>query len=151
MVGCQPSDLNSSTAACTTGTTATAALKRQHVDVGWLSCTGGCGKGASAGGTPSPTETTVVSVHCQGETKDRRKIVVAGVVTKAVDGACVRGDLTGRVGGRQVFHVSGLGDCDATAVPGPTHEQPTVTVTVTPTRASPPRKGDPTCWPARGK
>jgi hypothetical protein len=155
LVGCQPTDLNSSTAAYTTGTTATAALKRQHVNVSWLSCTGGYGKGARAGGTPSPSRTAVVSVNCQGETRDRQKIVVAGVVTRAVDGACVRGDLTAEVGGHQVFHVNGLGDCGAT--PGPTYRpptghpggpRPTVTVTVTRTLWC---KGDPTCWPAQGK
>ncbi|KOV63073.1 hypothetical protein [Streptomyces sp. MMG1121] len=156
VVGCQPTDLNSSAAAYTTRTTATAALKRQHVDVSWLSCVGNYG--GRAGRTPSPSETTVVSVGCQGETTDRKKITVSGKVTKAVDGACVRGDLTARVGGRQVFHVDGLGDCDAT--PGPTYKtptyhpgggRPTVTVTVTETGASPPRKGDPTCWPVEGK
>lgn len=155
VAACQPGDLNSSSAAYTTGTTATAELKRQHVDVSWLSCTGGYGKGAEASRTPSPTGTTVVSVDCRGETRDRRKIVVAGVVTRAVDGACVRGDLTAEVGGRQVFRVHGLGDCDATT--GPTYQpptrrpgggRPTVTVTVTRTVWC---KGDPTCLPAQGK
>ncbi|WP_369389094.1 hypothetical protein AB5J72_16975 [Streptomyces sp. CG1] len=155
VVACQPAGLNSSTAAYTTGTTATAALKRQHVDVSWLTCTGNYGSGGKAGGTPSPSETTVVSVSCQGETKDGRKITVSGKVTKAVDGACVRGDLTAKAGGRQVFHVDGLGDCGAT--PGPTYTppsrppgggRPTVTVTVTETVWC---KGDPTCWPAAGK
>ncbi|EST24435.1 hypothetical protein M878_30955 [Streptomyces roseochromogenus subsp. oscitans DS 12.976] len=155
VVACQPGGLGSSTAAYTTQTTSTAALKRQHVDVSWLTCTGDYGSGGKAGGTPSPTETTVVSVNCQGETKDGRKITVSGKVTKAVDGACVRGDLTAKVGGRQVFHADGLGDCDTT--PGPTYTppayhpgggRPTVTVTVTETVWC---KGDPTCWPAAGK
>ncbi|MGW4563307.1 hypothetical protein ACWEN3_13140 [Streptomyces sp. NPDC004561] len=155
MVACRPDDLGSASVAYTTDTTATARLKQQHVDVSWLTCTGGYGRGGTSARTPSPTETTVVSVDCQGETKDRRKITVTGEVTKAVDGACVRGNLTARVGGRQVFHVSGLGDCNAT--PGPTYRpptyrpgggQPTVTVTVTRTVWC---KGDPTCWPAQGK
>ncbi|MFF9766073.1 hypothetical protein ACF1GT_05570 [Streptomyces sp. NPDC014636] len=145
-VACQPGGLGSATAAYTTDRTATAALERRHVDVSWLTCTGryGDGDGGGKGGSPSPTETTVVSVDCRGETDDRRKIVVTGLVTKAVDGACVRGDLKAEVGGRQVFHVNGLGDC--AAGPGPTYRPPTgqprPTVTVTVTR---------TVWPVPGK
>ncbi|MFJ9818248.1 hypothetical protein ACIRU3_23870 [Streptomyces sp. NPDC101151] len=157
VTACRPGDLSSASAAYTTDQTATAKLKRQHVDVSWLSCTGNYGKGGyTPGKPPSPTESTVVSVDCQGQTTDGRKITVTGKVTKAVDGACVRGDLTARVGGRQVFHVSGLGDCDATK--GPTYKppvtyrppggQPTVTVTVTRTLWC---KADPTCWPVQGK
>lgn len=156
VVACQPGDLSTAGAAYTTDTTATARLEQQHVDVGWLTCTGDYGDGGkAAGGAPSASETTVVSVDCRGETKDRRKITVTGKVTKAVVGACVRGDLTAKVGGRQVFHVDGLGDCEAT--PGPTYRppthrpgggQPTVTVTVTRTLWC---KGDPTCWPVQGK
>ncbi|MGW5459870.1 hypothetical protein [Streptomyces sp. NPDC003996] len=155
VVACQPGDLSTVTAAYTTDTTATARLRQQHVDVSWLTCTGNYGNGGgAAAGTPSPSETTVVSVDCQGQTKDGRRITVTGKVTKAVDGACVRGDLTAKVAGRQVFHVSGLGDCGATH--GPTYKpptyrpggRPTVTVTVTRTIWC---KGDPTCWPAEGK
>ncbi|MGW3203521.1 hypothetical protein [Streptomyces sp. NPDC001135] len=154
VVACQPGDLSSASAAYTTGTTATARLKQQHVDVSWLTCTGDRG-GGSTGKSPSPAESTVVSVDCRGETRGGRKITVTGKVTRAVDGACVRGDLTARVGGRQVFHVDGLGDCDAK--PGPTYRpptyrpgggRPTVTVTVTRTLWC---KGDPTCWPVEGK
>ncbi|GHD98754.1 lipoprotein [Streptomyces alanosinicus] len=171
VVACQPTGLGAATAAYTTQTTATDALRRQHVDVSWLSCTGNYGNGGrTAGRTPSPSETTVVSVDCRGETRDGRRITVTGKVTRAVDGACVRGDLTAKVGGRQVFHVDGLGDCDA--APGPTYKpptyepptykpptykpptyhpgggRPTVTVTVTETVWC---KGDPTCWPVAGK
>ncbi|MGW7523710.1 hypothetical protein [Streptomyces sp. NPDC054783] len=156
VVACQPDGLSSASVAYTTDTTATARLKHQHVDVSWLTCTGDYGKGGrSAAKAPSAGATTVVSVDCQGETKDGRKITVIGKVTKAVDGACVRGDLTARVGDRQVFHVSGLGDCGATH--GPTYRpptlqpgggRPTVTVTVTRTLWC---KGDPTCWPVEGK
>ncbi|MEU1405697.1 hypothetical protein ABZ471_25650 [Streptomyces sp. NPDC005728] len=157
VTACQPGDLSSATVAYTTDRTATAELGRQHVDVNWLTCTGSYGKaGYTPGKTPSPSETTVVSVDCQGETRDGRKITVTGKVTKAVDGACVRGDLTARVAGRQVFHVGGLGDCDATPKPPytppatyrPPGGQPTVTVTVTRTLWC---KGDPTCWPVQGK
>lgn len=156
LVACQPDDLSTTSVAYTTATTATARLKHQQVDVSWLTCTGDHGKGGGPGAkAPSASETAVVSVDCQGETKDGRKITVTGKVTKAVDGACVRGDLTARVGGRQVFHVSGLGDCGAPH--GPTYRpptsqpgggRPTVTVTVTRTLWC---KGDPTCWPVEGK
>ncbi|MFI9253399.1 hypothetical protein [Streptomyces sp. NPDC053069] len=153
VVACQPTDLGSASAAYTTDTTATARLEQQHIDVRWLTCTGNHG-GGSTGKSPSPSESTVVSVDCRGETRDGRKISVTGKVTKAVDGACVRGDLTAEVGGRQVFHVNGLGDCSAK--PGPTYKpptyrpggRPTVTVTVTRTLWC---KGDPTCWPVEGK
>ncbi|WP_234317307.1 hypothetical protein [Streptomyces sp. NRRL WC-3744] len=144
VVACQPDGgLGSATVAYTTDQTATAALEHRHVNVSWLMCTGGYRDDGARGGSPAPSETTVVSVDCQGETDDRRKIVVAGVVTKAVDGACVRGDLTAKVDGRQVFRVDGLGNCSAT--PGPTYRPPTggrPTVTVTVTR---------TVWPVPGK
>ncbi|MCS0601473.1 hypothetical protein NX794_09560 [Streptomyces sp. LP11] len=154
MAACQPGGLGSATVAYTTDTTATTALEKRHVDVDWLTCTGS-GGGGTAATSPAPSESTVVSVDCKGETKDGRKITVTGRVTRAVDGACVRGNLTAKVGGRQVFHVDGLGDCDAT--PGPTYRpptyrqpggRPTVTVTVTRTLWC---KGDPTCWPVEGK
>lgn len=155
-VACQPGDLSTVTAAYTTDTTATARLRQQHVDVSWLTCTGSYGDGGGVtAGTPSPSETPVVSVDCRGETEDRRRITVTGKVTKAVDGACVRGDLTAKVAGRQVFHVSGLGDCDAAS--GPTYRppgpatvgpRPAVTVTVTRTVWCP---NDPACLPVQGK
>ncbi|MBL1104892.1 hypothetical protein JK361_09845 [Streptomyces sp. 5-8] len=144
-VACQPGGLGSATVAYTTDQTATTALERRHVDVNWLTCTGVYGDDDGGGKAPSPAETTVVSVDCRGETDDGRKIVVTGLVTKAVDGACVRGDLKATVAGRQVFHVGGLGDC--AAKPGPTYHlptggQPKPTVTVTVTR---------TVWPVPGK
>ncbi|MEU5597493.1 hypothetical protein [Streptomyces sp. NPDC020298] len=159
VVACQPTDLSSASVAYTTDRTATAELERQHVKVQWLTCTGSYGgKGYTPGKTPSPSESTVVTVDCQGQTDDGRKITVTGKVTKAVDGACVRGDLTAKVGGKRWFHVDGLGNCDAK--PGPTYTppvtyrpsngqpRPTVTVTVTRTIWC---KGDPTCWPVEGK
>ncbi|RPE44022.1 hypothetical protein EDD90_7245 [Streptomyces sp. Ag109_O5-1] len=160
MAACQPSDLNTATVAYTTDQTATAELKRQHVDVSWLTCTGNYGssakatKTAQATRTPSPSGTTVVSVDCKGKTKDGRAITVTGRVTKAVSGACVRGDLVAKVGGKEWFHVKGLGNCDAT--PGPSYSyrpptygrQPGPTVTVTKTIWC---QGDPKCWPVQGK
>ena len=156
VVGCQPTDLNSATVAYTTDQTATAELKRQHVDVSWLTCTGNYGSSsARSTKTPSASQTTVVSVDCRGRTKDGREITVTGRVTKAVSGACVRGNLVAEVGGKEWFHVKGLGNCDAT--PGPTYrtyrpptygQQPGPTVTVTKTVWC---QGDPKCWPVQGK
>lgn len=157
VAACQPGDMNSATVAFTTDITATARLEREHVDVRWLTCTGDYGgkggTGGASGKTPSPSESTVVSVDCQGQTGDGRKITVTGKVTKAVNGACVRGDLVARVGGRQVFHVNGLGNCDAR--PGPTYAPPVTyrppgpTVTVTRTLWC--KSGNPNCWPVEGK
>ncbi|MFI6247924.1 hypothetical protein [Streptomyces sp. NPDC051016] len=156
VVGCQPTDLNSATVAYTTDQTATAELKRQHVDVSWLTCTGNYGSSATGSTkTPSASQTTVVSVDCRGRTKDGRDITVTGRVTKAVSGACVRGNLVAKVGGKEWFRVKGLGNCDAT--PGPTYstyrpptygQQPGPTVTVTKTVWC---QGDPKCWPVQGK
>ncbi|MEU6574052.1 hypothetical protein [Streptomyces sp. NPDC046805] len=159
LAGCKAGDVNSVTVAYTTDRTATAELQRKHVDVRWLSCTGDYGRAATSTRTPSPSETAAVSVDCQGQTKDGRKITVTGKVTRAVGGACVRGDLTAEVGGKEWFHVRGLGNCDATPGPGfsppATHRPPgggqpgpTVTVTVTRTVWC---KGDPQCWPVEGK
>ncbi|MER6983870.1 hypothetical protein [Streptomyces carpinensis] len=161
-VACDPGGLSTASVAYTTDRTATAELNRQHVSVRWLSCTAHYADGGKTGTpgkpTPSASRPTVASVDCQGQTKDGRKITVTGKVTRAVDGACVRGDLTAKVGGKVRFHVSGLGDCGATT--GPTYRppgthrptdgrpQPAVTVTVTRTVWC---KGDPTCWPVEGK
>ncbi|MER6126261.1 hypothetical protein ABT173_27300 [Streptomyces sp. NPDC001795] len=154
-VACQPGDLSSASVAYTTDQTATKELERQHVKVRWLSCTGSYGtKASTSGRTPAPTETTVVSVDCQGQTNDNRDITVKGRVTRAVDGKCVRGDLRATVGGKEVFHVSGLGNCEASTPTPPvsyhpiTPGQPGPTVTVTKTIWC---QGDPTCWPVQGK
>ncbi|MFH8390992.1 hypothetical protein [Streptomyces sp. NPDC018036] len=158
VTGCRPVDgLSTATVAYTTDQTATKELKRQHVDVSWLTCTARVGNvgGASASGkASSPGENTVATVDCRGKTGDGRAIVVKGRVTRAVNGACVRGDLRATVGGRQVFRVKGLGDCTtgptAPVTYHPTYggPNPTVTVTVTKTMWC---KGDPTCWPSQGK
>ncbi|MEU3844171.1 hypothetical protein AB0E88_29630 [Streptomyces sp. NPDC028635] len=151
VVACDPGGLGSAAVAYTTDQTATKELQRRHVDVRWLTCTADYG---DRGATPSAGAGTVVTVDCRGQTKDGRDITVKGKVTRAVDGACVRGDLTAEVGGKQVFHVSGLGNCDATPSPvgppgnGPGPARPTVTVTVTRTIWC---QGDPTCWPVQGK
>jgi hypothetical protein len=160
VAACQPGDgLSSAAVAYTTDRTATKELQRQHVNVRWLSCTasyGSANKAYTPGKATSATENTVASVDCQGQTDDGRDITVKGKVTRAVDGACVRGNLVATVGGKEWFHVNGLGNCDATNAPtppvtfNPTNggPNPTVTVTVTKTMWC---KGDPTCWPAQGK
>ncbi|MEU6093611.1 hypothetical protein [Streptomyces sp. NPDC047079] len=158
-VACQPGDLSSAAVAYTTDQTATRELQRQHVHVRWLICTGGYGAASTATrshGTPTPTETTVVGVDCQGMTDDGKDITVRGRVTRAVDGKCVRGDLRATVGGKERFHVNGLGNCNAATTPTyqppvtyrPPSGQPGPTVTVTKTIWC---QGDPTCWPAQGK
>jgi len=143
--------------AFTTDQTATKELERRKVDVQWLSCTanyGNSNKNSQGRAAPSASETTVADVDCQGQTKDGRDITVTGKVTRAVNGACVRGDLTAKVGGKQWFHVTGLGNCNATPSPiiNPTHGngQPGATVTVTVTKTIW-CKGHPQCWPVEGK
>ncbi|MFD4789432.1 hypothetical protein ACFWN1_20700 [Streptomyces sp. NPDC058459] len=152
VTACQPGELGAASVAYTTDSTATDALKRRDVNVSWLTCTGRQGGGQASG---SPSGSTVVTVDCQGRTKDGRDIAVTGRVTRAVNGACVRGNLTAEVGGRRVFRVSGLGDCDAAPAytPPATYRppgqpRPTVTVTVTRTLWC---ENDPACRPVEGK
>ncbi|MGW3650254.1 hypothetical protein [Streptomyces sp. NPDC000878] len=163
-VACDPGGLTSATVSLTTDQTATKELQRRNVDVQWLTCTtsvdGGNGNKASgSGSSPSASENTVASVDCQGETGDGKDITVTGKVTRAVDGRCVRGDLTAKVDGRQVFRVTGLGDCDAPTTPTytppvtwnpPDNDEPGPTVTVTVTRTIWCQK-DPNCLPVEGK
>ena len=127
-VACEPGGAGSVSVAYTTDETATAEIERRDVDVRWLTCTSAYGS----------DDRDIVSVDCRGESGDGRDLTVTGKVTRAVDGACVRGDLAADVGDRQLFRVSGLGDC-ASATPSPVAPpgsarpggQPTVTVTVT--------------------
>ncbi|MEU3981208.1 hypothetical protein AB0F77_13970 [Streptomyces sp. NPDC026672] len=159
-VACDPGGLSTATVSYTTDRTATAELQRRHVGVRWLTCTGDYGDRSGASGGPAPsatgTTTTVVAVDCQGRTTDDRRITVTGRVTRAVGGACVRGDLVAAVDGDQVFRVDGLGDCGAApsavgtppAGGGVPRPGPTVTVTVTRTIWC---VGDPSCGPVEGK
>ncbi|MCQ9181024.1 hypothetical protein KMT30_18655 [Streptomyces sp. IBSBF 2953] len=135
VVACEPGGLSSMSIAYTTDQAATAEIQRRDVNVRWLTCTArdeGQGRAGAA-----------VSVDCRGKTGDGRDITVTGKVTRAVDGACVRGDLAAVVGRKQLFRVSGLGDCRS-ATPSPVGRapgrpagtarpdvRPTVTVTVT--------------------
>ncbi|GAA3498017.1 hypothetical protein GCM10019016_051200 [Streptomyces prasinosporus] len=119
----------------------------------WLSCTASFGESGGSSSAPSGSEETVASVDCQGETEDGKEITVTGKVTHAVNGACVRGDLTAEVDGKRWFRVDGLGDCDASSPPRvgePTRRgpDPTVTVTVTTTVWC---DRYPSCRPVEGK
>ncbi|WP_327314989.1 hypothetical protein [Streptomyces sp. NBC_01235] len=130
VVACEPGGLSTMSVAYTTDQAATAEIERRDVDVRWLTCTAQYEDKAKA--------ESVASVDCQGETGDGKDITVTGKITRAVDGACVRGDLTAVVGKKQLFRVSGLGDCKS-ATPSPVKPsgstqpggRPTVTVTVT--------------------
>ncbi|CAL9448101.1 hypothetical protein [Streptomyces sp. NPDC057838] len=139
-VACEPGDgISSAAVAYTLDETVTRELDRQKAGVRWLSCTASYGdSGRSTKPSPSASRKTVASVDCQGETDDGKDIDVDGEVTHAVDGACVRGNITAKVDGKVWFEVDGLGDCDATSPPpvggGPTNGGPGATVTVTVTQ-----------------
>ncbi|MET9440363.1 hypothetical protein [Streptomyces sp. NPDC006610] len=149
-VGCEPGTTMSSVAVSyTTDELATRELERRGAGVQWLTCTANFGD--RGGAAPSASERTVAEIDCEGRTDDGREITVTGRVTRAVDGACVRGDLTAKVGGKQLFRVSGLGDCGATAAPpirqpGGRPGGPGATATVTVTRTVWCHT-DPECWP----
>ncbi|WP_224354047.1 hypothetical protein [Streptomyces olivaceus] len=156
LVACEPGGLGTTTVSYTTDQTVTRELDRQQAPVRWLTCTAsrdgdGDGDGATAPAGEQGEVETVVAVDCEGETDDGKDITVDGEVTRVVDGTCVRGDLTAEVGGEQVFHVNGLGNCDATGTPPadrPSPGQPGPTVTVTRTIWCP---DDPHCRPVEGK
>lgn len=144
VAACDPNGaVSSATIAYTTDQVATKELDRQNADVRWLTCTASYDDGGS---TPTSSANTVATVDCNGETNDGQDIKVKGKITRTVSGACVRGDLTATVGGKQWFHVEGLGNCDATTPPvnNPEPNGDTVTVTVTKTIWC---QGDPQCWP----
>ncbi|MFF0286336.1 hypothetical protein [Streptomyces sp. NPDC005262] len=142
--------MNSASVALTTDRTGTGALEGKGVDVRWLNCTAEVEGVGATPSSPSPSASVrqVAQVDCRGRTVGGKDITLAGKVTKEVDGLCVRGDLTGRVGDRTVLSADVLGDCDAApssgAVTPPTGggggsggngggggARPTVTVTVT--------------------
>ncbi|MFD0207745.1 hypothetical protein ACFVH9_00995 [Streptomyces hirsutus] len=153
-VACEPGSVGSAAVALTTDKTVTQELNRQKDGVRWLSCTASYGDDASASSrSASASEKTVATVDCEGETENGKEITVTGKITHAVNGACVRGDITAKVDGKQVFRVDGLGDCDATSPPAvgePTNRgpRPTVTVTVTTTVWC---DQYPSCRPVEGK
>ncbi|CAL9528740.1 hypothetical protein SUDANB6_04012 [Streptomyces sp. enrichment culture] len=152
VAACDPGGLSSASVAYTTDEAVTRELNRQKAGVRWLTCTASRGDGGTASARPASGR-TVASVDCEGETDDGKEITVDGEVTRVVDGACVRGNLTAKVDGKVWFRVDGLGDCDATPTPpagGPTRGQPAPTVTVTVTRTVWCQE-HPKCWPAEGK
>lgn len=149
LTACDPADgLDTASIAVTTDRTATRALEHEGVEVRWLSCTahaGGAKPSPGRTGAPSTAARRVADVDCDGRTRDGKDITVNGQVRQAVDGRCVRGDLTARSGGRTVFRATLLGDCNApppaASTPSPAGggavggagrgAGPTVTVTVT--------------------
>ncbi|MEE4489397.1 hypothetical protein [Streptomyces sp. BE230] len=146
LAACGPVDgLNTASIAVTTDRTATSALEHEGVQVQWLSCTasvdgGGAKSSSTQAGSATATTRRVADVDCSGRTKDGRDIKVTGQVRQAVDGRCVRGDLTAKAGTRTVFRATLLGNCAApppTSAPGNGGNsggggaRPTVTVTVT--------------------
>ncbi|MEU9198910.1 hypothetical protein [Streptomyces sp. NPDC048332] len=148
LTACEPADgLNTASIAVTTDRTATRALEHEGVDVQWLTCSANAGEdsakpSSARAGSATASTRRVADVDCRGRTKDARDITVAGEVRQAVDGRCVRGDLTAKADGRTVFRASLLGNCDAppsTPAPGSGSggngggggARPTVTVTVT--------------------
>jgi hypothetical protein len=148
VVACEPGGLSTASVAYTTDQTVTRELERRKAEVRWLTCTASYG---DDGGSASASEDTVASVDCEGETGDGKDVTVDGEVTRAVNGACVRGDLTAKVDGKQWFRVQGLGNCDATSAPPanrPSQQGPGPTVTVTRTIWCP---DDPHCRPVEGK
>ncbi|MER5882308.1 hypothetical protein ABT160_00605 [Streptomyces sp. NPDC001941] len=141
---CQPigDGLDTAGVAFTTDQTGTRELQRAGVQVSWLNCR------ASLTGSPRPTAgpratgaRQVAQVTCEGETEDGKPVRIDGRVTEERDGKCVRGDLTAKAGGREVFRAKVLGDCnapDTTPPPGGGGRPgPTVTVTVTVTETAP--------------
>ncbi len=154
VAACDPGGLNAGAVAYTTDQTVTRELERQKADVRWLTCRATYDKDGGDGSVgPTPSESAVATVDCEGETGDGKDITVKGKVTRSVRGACVRGDLTAKVGGKVWFHVDGLGNCDATTPPvadDPREEgaEPAATVTVTRTVWC---REDPACRPVEGK
>ncbi|MEV5881171.1 hypothetical protein AB0L74_00240 [Streptomyces sp. NPDC052020] len=149
-VACDPGGLSSVSVAYTTDESVTRELDRREANVRWLTCDASYGDDGTASARSAPGR-TVASVACEGETSDGGDITVDGEVTRVVDGACVRGDLTAEVGGERWLRVDGLGDCDATPAPpapdsAPGRPGPTVTVTRTLWC-----QGDPKCLPVEGK
>ncbi|MFI6723350.1 hypothetical protein NRF20_30550 [Streptomyces sp. R-74717] len=145
VVACEPTgSLNSASIAVTTDLTGTSALERNGVDVRWLNCTADVVGDRLQGASPSASTRRIADVDCTGRTGSGKDITITGTVTQALDGRCVRGDLTARTGGKAVFRANVLGNCNAApstfgANPprgsGSGGARPTVTVTVTVTES----------------
>ncbi|MFE0672312.1 hypothetical protein [Streptomyces sp. NPDC058867] len=149
VAACDGTGISTASIAWTTDQTVTRELERRKADVQWLTCTASYGDGGEGESTPTAGEQTVAEVDCTGKTKDGKDITVDGVVTRAIDGKCVRGHVTAKVGGRTWFEVDGLGDCEGTpspVAPPSGGAQPGATVTVTVTRTVYCQE-KPQCWP----
>ncbi|MEV0578674.1 MULTISPECIES: hypothetical protein [unclassified Streptomyces] len=147
LAACEPVDgLNTASIAVTTDRTGTRALEHEGVDVRWLTCTArtgeeGAAKSSARAASPTASTRRIADVDCDGKTKSGQDITINGQVRQAVDGRCVRGDLTAKAGGRTVFRATLLGNCDAPpSTPAPDDgggsgggggARPAVTVTVT--------------------
>lgn len=128
VVACEPGEgLSSAAVAVTTDQVGTRELERQGVEVRWVSCTASYGEKGTAGRSSSAR--SVATVDCVGEDTGGRDISIKGQVTQEVDGKCVRGDLTAKVGGKEWFRADVLGNCDAAdqTTPVPTTTAPTAT------------------------
>ncbi|MFE0175024.1 hypothetical protein ACFWZ2_22140 [Streptomyces sp. NPDC059002] len=114
VTACDPVDgeLNTSAVALTTDEMGTKELERQHADVSWLSCTASFEDRVTPR-SGEPTQDAVVDVDCQGETEDGKDITIKGKVHDVVDGSCVRGNLTAKIGSKVWFQVDVLGNCDS--------------------------------------
>ncbi|MER6674679.1 hypothetical protein [Streptomyces sp. NPDC000983] len=148
-VACEGTGISTASIAWTTDQTVTRELERQKAEVQWLTCTASYGDDGEAGSAPTAGEQTVAEVDCTGKTKDGKDITVDGVITRAIDGKCVRGHVTAKVGGKTWFEVDGLGDCEGTpspVAPPSGDAQPGATVTVTVTRTVYCQE-KPQCWP----
>ncbi|MEU5898181.1 MULTISPECIES: hypothetical protein [Streptomyces] len=164
---CDPVDggMNTSAVALTVDEMGTKELERQGADVSWLSCTASYKDKVTPHSGSAGTE-SVIEVDCQGETDDGTDISIKGRVSSVVDGACVRGSLTAKIGGKQWFQVDVLGNCEAGDGDGngdggndggeqssapPTHQEPDPTPTVTVTVTADPPPPRPTCDCLPGK
>ncbi|MFH8368988.1 hypothetical protein [Streptomyces sp. NPDC018031] len=122
-VACEPDEdrgLSAIGVAYTTDKVATEALERGHVQVRWMTCSGDA-KGDERVGRSGSSRPPVreVSVRCRGRAeKNDADIRVEGVVTHERQGACVRGDLTAKLDGRQVFRADVIGDCGSAGKAG---------------------------------
>ncbi|WJV48771.1 hypothetical protein [Streptomyces flavofungini] len=114
LAACDPVEGNMSTSAVaiTTDKMGTLELERQHAEVDWLTCTASfVGKDRKASDSDEQRE---ADVDCRGQSDDDKVITIKGRVTEVRNGACVRGNLTARVGREEWFRVDALGNCDHT-------------------------------------
>ncbi|MFD5697759.1 hypothetical protein [Streptomyces lasiicapitis] len=113
LAACDPveGDMSTSAVAITTDKMGTRELERQHAEVDWITCTASfIGRDKKASESDEPRD---AAVDCRGQTDDDKVITIRGRVTDVSNGACVRGNLTARIGGEEWFRVDVLGNCDS--------------------------------------